>query len=262
MEKSGFVYIWRDRKHNRYYIGCHWGTEGDGYICSSSWMAKAYKRRPQDFKRRILSRGIQDKQDLLDEEYKWLQKIKPEEIKFRYYNLRIHHYGHWTNNIDARTIREKISDSTKAAMQRPEVREKYLTGMQIRDNRSADLEVRKKRSKSMLALNGTDKGEQRKKKISRSSKEMWNQEGFKEEYSKVKKESWKRRVAKGDESVEKQISCLGLNDSSEQSRKSKLRWADPEKRAKAIQKSKDMWKDPEYRKRRLESYNRTIANRK
>jgi hypothetical protein len=48
-EKYGFVYIWYDRKHKRYYIGCHWGHENDGYICSSSWMMKAYKRRPQDY---------------------------------------------------------------------------------------------------------------------------------------------------------------------------------------------------------------------
>lgn len=42
-EKYGFVYIWRDKKHNRYYIGCHWGTTDDGYICSSPWMKQAYK---------------------------------------------------------------------------------------------------------------------------------------------------------------------------------------------------------------------------
>ena len=35
--KYGFVYIWYDRKHHRYYIGCHWGTIDDGYICSSNW---------------------------------------------------------------------------------------------------------------------------------------------------------------------------------------------------------------------------------
>ena len=56
MEKYGFVYIWRDRKHKRYYVGSHWGTETDQYICSSSWMKNAYKRRPQDFKRRVVAR--------------------------------------------------------------------------------------------------------------------------------------------------------------------------------------------------------------
>lgn len=76
MEKYGFVYIWFDRKHKRYYIGCHWGTENDGYICSSSNMKSAYNRRPQDFKRRIISRVYTNRKDLLEEEYKWLSQIK------------------------------------------------------------------------------------------------------------------------------------------------------------------------------------------
>lgn len=58
MEKYGFVYIWYDRKHKRYYIGAHWGHENDGYVCSSSWMKKAYKNRPEDFKRKILKKHI------------------------------------------------------------------------------------------------------------------------------------------------------------------------------------------------------------
>jgi len=32
MEKYGFVYLWYDKKHKRYYIGCRWGKENDGYI--------------------------------------------------------------------------------------------------------------------------------------------------------------------------------------------------------------------------------------
>ena len=27
MEKTGFIYIWYDRKRKMYYIGCHLGTE-------------------------------------------------------------------------------------------------------------------------------------------------------------------------------------------------------------------------------------------
>ncbi len=30
-QKYGFIYLWRDRKHNRYYLGSHWGSEDDGY---------------------------------------------------------------------------------------------------------------------------------------------------------------------------------------------------------------------------------------
>ena len=98
MEKYGFVYIWYDKKHKRYYIGCRWGTENDGYICSSTWMRQGYKHRPEDFKRRILSRIYTNRTDLLEEEYRWLSKIKVEELGKRYYNLKNHHFGHWVSN--------------------------------------------------------------------------------------------------------------------------------------------------------------------
>jgi hypothetical protein len=68
MEKYGFVYIWYDHKNIRFYIGSHWGHENDGYICSSRWMRNAYKRRPNDFKRRIISLIYSNRKDLLLEE--------------------------------------------------------------------------------------------------------------------------------------------------------------------------------------------------
>lgn len=84
--KEGFIYLWYDRKHKRYYVGCHWGTLDDGYVCSSRWMRQAYKRRPEDFKRRILQRGL-EKKGLKEHEVKWLSLIKTEELGTRYYNL-------------------------------------------------------------------------------------------------------------------------------------------------------------------------------
>jgi len=99
MEKFGFVYLWFDRKHKRYYVGSHWGTEDDGYVCSSKWMRTSYKKRPQDFKRRILSRVYTNREDLINEEQRWLNMIKPSEIAgrnghgkpstSRYYNLQL-----------------------------------------------------------------------------------------------------------------------------------------------------------------------------
>jgi hypothetical protein len=129
-EKYGFVYIWRDRKHKRYYVGCHWGTEDDGYICSSSWMTKAYKRRPEDFRRRVLARIITNRFDLYEEEHRWLQMMKQEEIKGpRYYNQLSYRFSHWSEDPNNRlTLSEKISIKTKEAMQRPEIREKFLKG--------------------------------------------------------------------------------------------------------------------------------------
>lgn len=98
---SGFVYIWRDRKHKRYYIGSHWGTPDDGYICSSPWMRQAYKHRPLDFKRRVLN-IVENRNELYDKEQYWFDFIKQEEIGKRYYNLTKKAGGHWSANPDKR----------------------------------------------------------------------------------------------------------------------------------------------------------------
>ena len=127
MQKYGFVYIWFDKKYKKYYIGCRWGHINDKYICSSTWMKQAYKHRPKDFKRKILTLVYTNRKELLDEEYKWLSLIKKEELGKRYYNLHNHHFNHWINNLEnVMSIKEKISIKTKEAMQRPEVRNNYL----------------------------------------------------------------------------------------------------------------------------------------
>ena len=148
--KYGFIYIWKDRKHKRYYIGAHWGTEDDGYICSSHWMLQAYKKRPDDFKRRILSRIYTNKTDMFIKEQYWFSMIKDEELKVRYYNINLK-WEHWSQDTQNElTVREKISIKTKEAMQRPEVKQKYQEGLKSRDNRSSDIEVREKRRQSMI----------------------------------------------------------------------------------------------------------------
>lgn len=113
MEKYGFVYIWYDCKHKRYYIGCHWGSEDDGYICSSRWMRKSYNRRPKDFKRRILKKNL-SREQMYIEELRYLEMIKPEERKIRYYNLHITKHDVWHKyNDKILTIGQKISESKK-----------------------------------------------------------------------------------------------------------------------------------------------------
>lgn len=114
-EKYGFVYIWRDKKHKRYYVGSHWGTENDGYICSSNWMRMSYKRRPYDFKRRIIKSNISSVEEKFEEEYKWLRLIKDEELGKRYYNLN-NKQNHWTNTDSKKTIGEKISIANKGRL--------------------------------------------------------------------------------------------------------------------------------------------------
>ncbi len=83
----GFVYIWFDRKHKRFYVGSHWGRVDDGYVCSSSWMKQAYKHRPKDFRRKILYyEKTNDRKTLLDEERRYLSMMKDNELCKRYYN--------------------------------------------------------------------------------------------------------------------------------------------------------------------------------
>ena len=110
--KYGFVYIWYDRKHKRFYIGAHWGTETDGYICSSPWMKRAYKLRPNDFKRRILSRVYTNKKDMFDKEAKWQALIKDEELKIKYYNISRHGDRHWSSDeIKTNIVKQKLKDA-------------------------------------------------------------------------------------------------------------------------------------------------------
>ncbi len=114
LEKYGFVYLWRDAKRNRYYLGCHWGRINDGYICSSHWMKQNYKKNLVHFKRRILALVYTNKKDLLEEEFRWLSMIKKEELGSKYYNKHNRHFAHWANNPDnLLTIGQKISKATK-----------------------------------------------------------------------------------------------------------------------------------------------------
>lgn len=148
MEKHGFVYLWRDRKNKRYYVGSHWGTDDDGYVCSSNWMRTSYSRRPEDFKRRIIARVYTNRQDLLDEEFRWLAMIKSNEIKLRYFNLNLDKNGHWSAQDYEKDVKKRISEQTKKAMNRPEVREKMLESYASRDWSQTD-ETRNRRSQSM-----------------------------------------------------------------------------------------------------------------
>jgi hypothetical protein len=125
MQKYGFVYIWFDKKRKMYYIGSHWGTEDDGYICSSNWMRNSYNRNPQNFKRRIVKRIFTNRIDLLKEEEKWLFLIKTDKMvnsnkslesrkNVRYYNITktIKNPWHMTEE-GIKTVGEKISAAKK-----------------------------------------------------------------------------------------------------------------------------------------------------
>ena len=124
MKKYGFVYIWYDSWRKMYYIGSHWGTTDDKYICSSNRMRDAYRRRPEDFKRRVLSRIYTTRQDLLKEEHLWLVKISDKDLGKKYYNLQTHHFGHWTSTDTASVISQKISIANRGKLRTEESKRK------------------------------------------------------------------------------------------------------------------------------------------
>jgi group I intron endonuclease len=85
--KSGFIYLWFDTKHKKFYLGSHLGRTDDGYTGSNKMFRCKHKSRPETFKRRILE--LHEKishKELLQREQFWLNKIKPEELTVRYYN--------------------------------------------------------------------------------------------------------------------------------------------------------------------------------
>lgn len=195
MEKYGFVYIWFDRKNKRYYIGCHWGTEDDGYICSSTWMRNSFNRRPQDFKRRIISRVYSNYNDLLEEEYRWLSFINPKEISPntkvpRYYNLSLSKNGHWANSEEGRlkTLSERISKCTKAAMNRLDVRDKYLKGLENRNNIPTEETLEKRRQSMIKTMAEKFPVEQR----ADYNRPKFNSKEYKENMSKSVAKKWER----------------------------------------------------------------------
>jgi hypothetical protein len=160
-EKYGFVYLWYDRKHKRYYIGCHWGTEDDGYICSSNWMRDSYRRRPQDFKRRTIKKIFTTRKDLFDEETRYLQLIKTEEIGKRYYNLHRNSTHHWLNDENKRlSVSQKISATLTGRKLKPESIEKRSA--KIRGQKRSE-ETKRKQSES---AKGRIMSEETRKKLS------------------------------------------------------------------------------------------------
>lgn len=166
MEKYGFIYLWYDKKRKMYYIGCHWGSEDDGYICSSNRMRDAYRRRPNDFRRRVISRIYTNRNDLLEEEYRWLSNIKNEELGKRYYNLRQHKWGHWsTDENRGQTIKKKLSEASKKLHQDPIYKQKFLES-----RKKLPPQTEEQIKKRAISNTGKKRTEETKRKISESNK--------------------------------------------------------------------------------------------
>ena len=72
-------------------------------------MLNSMKRRPQDFKRRILERHNKiSYRDLREREHYWLDQIKDKELGVRYYNYHKSR-NHWMACDNSKSIKEKLS---------------------------------------------------------------------------------------------------------------------------------------------------------
>lgn len=163
-EKYGFVYIWYDKRHGRFYIGRHWGTEDDGYICSSNNMRDAHRRRPQDFKRRTITR-VDSKEQLVLEEQRYLDMINPDHLGKKYYNK--------TNKASTPSMRgRKHSEETKRKMSIS------ATGVPCKEETKEKLRqanLGKTYSSEINAKKGRMFSEERRRKHSLRMKEFWTE---------------------------------------------------------------------------------------
>ena len=104
----GFIYLWRDRLTGMFYLGSHMGSETDHYKGSGPSFKKAYRERPEDFKRRILQYcSVDNGRFLLSQEQRWLDQIRYEELGVRYYNK-----SHIARGIDSKTALIHFVDGT------------------------------------------------------------------------------------------------------------------------------------------------------
>jgi len=196
-EKYGFVYLWLDRKHKRYYVGCHWGSIDDGYVCSSPWMIQAYRIRPQDFKRRILKTNILSRPELYEEEQRWLDLIKPNEIKPhndkpRYYNLQIRNNNTWHKYDEhIKTVGQKISASKKGKKTgpRPEV------GPAISEAKKGK-PLTEEHKTALRGIKKPARTEEWKRQNSEKFKQLWSDPEFKAKQTEARKVAWIKRRQK------------------------------------------------------------------
>lgn len=196
MQKYGFIYLWFDRKHRRYYVGCHWGHTNDSYICSSNWMRDAYRRRPTDFKRKILKSNIVSLKEMFDEEAKFLSRIKTEELGKRYYNLHNVNKNHWSANESSKlTVGQKISNSplrnqriseaNKGKKVSEKTKQKLREANEKQFQDPTQVQLRKQKSKELWS----DPAYLEKQQKTRSK------EGFYKGFNKPHSEETKRRIS-------------------------------------------------------------------
>ena len=146
---TGYVYIWYDTRAKLFYIGGHKGTVEDSYICSNTMMLRAYKKRPQSFRFRILQYVSGDNKSLREAEQYWLDKIKDREL-------------YWTPNIKEGSVRYYNKKKTSSGGNGSANKGKSTIGGHNKGKPMTE----EQKLKISQALSGKNKSEQHKKRLS------------------------------------------------------------------------------------------------
>ena len=105
-------------------------------------MRNSYKRRPEDFRRRVIARISSGRGDLLAEEYRWLQMIPVDQLGKRYYNLTNHLNGHWSTDdekrraVSQKQTGKKLSPETIAKRTATRMQNGYKLSQRTKDKKS------------------------------------------------------------------------------------------------------------------------------
>jgi len=156
-QQEPFVYLWRDRLLNRYYLGYHSGTNPN-YVCSSKPMMEQYSQRPEDFTKRILQVG--HRREMVELERKLLITRKGQFGK-RYYNLSVSRKNGFPEWTDA--MKKKMSIARKGIKLSEETKRKISIG------RKGIKLSEEHKQKISIARKGKKLSEEHKKKMSISS---------------------------------------------------------------------------------------------
>lgn len=192
----GFVYIWRDRKHGRFYIGSHMGATDDGYICSSTWMRNAYRRRPHDFKRRIIYWHREAiRETLLIEEQRWLHMVRDDELKTRYYNRARRCWGEDVEKL--RVKRQGAKNSFFGKTHTPETRAKIAAAQRARppETRSNKMTAEGRQRVSAAARASWEDPALRARMSQRPNVDRYREAALKRWADPEKREYWRARIA-------------------------------------------------------------------
>ena len=156
---KAFVYLWRDSKDKRFYLG-YSGSNRKNYICSSEYMIKEYNVRPQDFKRRILKYGCETAMGFLEER---LLKSRKDRFGKQYYNL-ISQFPYISHTEETK---RKISEGNKGKKRSKETLLKMSKCFKGKKRKPFSEETKRKMSQWQI---GKKHSEETKRKIGEASK--------------------------------------------------------------------------------------------